>query len=437
MDIKIAEEAERARQAAAKAAADAAAKAVADAAAKAAADKAAADAAAKAAADAAVVAPGVTTGDMVKAVTPTGPAAAELKAIIDAANAAAAAAGTATNAIDTRGSAATGSQSGVSKFLETYTAPVPFVAPTYTAPTVYDQLPAKPDIYAPGEVALDTAFRESSPRTEIPSIPGQFEYTPAAKLKPATGAGMSWTPPSVTSRPRSLLSPLAIEQYGGTTSASQRFAQDRQIVNNALRSRLSASPALRNTSTYNLLRNRVMSGEFGQNFNEVFNPDTDAGRRFEAAVQGLEASTTGTVADAVVSPAASGATTGGSGSYDVDPTDRQINAAGFGNDFTPSRFDEPIRPVDLMYGRVFAKGGEVTSSRRMLENLTAKNPERVTDEIAPLRSRVVGQDPATRLREMEETYAQNVEAGVFPVDEAFLQRSREQIEARHRYQPMA
>ena len=216
MDIKIAEEAERVRQAAAKAAAD---KAAADAAAKAAADK--------AAADAAVVAPGVTTGDIVGAVTPKGPTAAELQAAIDAANAAAAktaadaraireaqeaaerariaaltgaavtavtpsynaqqlqniikaaeskpaAEGTVTNPVDTRGSAATGTQSGVSKFLETYNPAAPFVAPAYTAPTVYAQLPARPDIFAAGQAALDTTFNQS-PRTAIPDMPGQFD----------------------------------------------------------------------------------------------------------------------------------------------------------------------------------------------------------------------------------------------------------------------
>jgi hypothetical protein len=49
----------------------------------------------------------------------------------------------------------------------------------------------------------------------------------------------------------------------------------------------------------------------------------------------------------------------------------------------------------------------------------------VAEEIAPLKARVMGQDPAIRLRDVEEAYAQNVEAGV-PVDDAFMQRMREQ-----------
>ena len=102
-----------------------------------------------------------------------------------------------------------------------------------TAPTVYSQPEAPADIYAAGAPALDKTFRESAPRTET-TIPGQYTYTPAAKLLPATGAGYSWTPPSVTSRPRSLLSPLAIQQYGGLTSASSRFAQNRRTMDSTI-----------------------------------------------------------------------------------------------------------------------------------------------------------------------------------------------------------
>lgn len=95
----------------------------------------------------------------------------------------------------------------------------------YTAPTVYQPLPEPPPIYAAGKPALDVAFRDSAPRTYDPVY--GYTYSPAAKLLSATGAGMSWTPPSVTSRPRELLKiPLptaANPQY----SASQQFARDR------------------------------------------------------------------------------------------------------------------------------------------------------------------------------------------------------------------
>ena len=80
-----------------------------------------------------------------------------------------------------------------------------------------------PGIYAAGQPALDEAFRASAPRTEvIEDVGGQqqltgFDYTPAAKLLSATGSGFSFTPPSVTSRPRSL---MGTEQLG-------RFQQGR------------------------------------------------------------------------------------------------------------------------------------------------------------------------------------------------------------------
>jgi hypothetical protein len=174
--------------------------------------------------------------------------------------------------------------------------PFPQTQPTYTPPTVYQPLPAQPDIFAPGEPALDEEFRASPPRTEIPEMPGQFDYTPAAKLRPATGAGYTFTPPSVTSRPRSLLSPLAIEGYGGLTSSSQRFAQNRAQINSMLRNRLQDTPALQNASVYNQLRNRLVSGDFGNIYDaqgnvrtDLFDPNSDVGSRLNQAISGFEA----------------------------------------------------------------------------------------------------------------------------------------------------
>ena len=114
-----------------------------------------------------------------------------------------------------------------------------FGSPTpYTPPTVYQPLPAPPPIYGAGQPALDMDFRNSAPRTWDPRY--GYVYTPAAKLLPATGAGMSWTPPSVTSRPRSLLNiDLPVDTgkpYSTLTpaekanlrlSASQYYARDR------------------------------------------------------------------------------------------------------------------------------------------------------------------------------------------------------------------
>lgn len=117
-----------------------------------------------------------------------------------------------------------------------------FPQPTpYTPTTVYQPIAAPPPIYGAGQPALDVAFRNSAPRTWDPRY--GYTYTPAAKLLPATGAGMSWTPPSVTSRPRDLLNiPLSIDTgkpYKDLTpeekanlrlSASQTYARDRQAA---------------------------------------------------------------------------------------------------------------------------------------------------------------------------------------------------------------
>jgi hypothetical protein len=102
------------------------------------------------------------------------------------------------------------------------------------APTVYQPIDFDPGIYAPGQEALDREFRDSPPRTEVTQdifgtqqLTG-FDYTPAAKLLSATGSGFSFTPPSVTSRPRSLMDTGTLNRY-----TQGRAAQDlRQLVGN-------------------------------------------------------------------------------------------------------------------------------------------------------------------------------------------------------------
>jgi hypothetical protein len=106
--------------------------------------------------------------------------------------------------------------------------PTPYTQtqPTYTAPTVYQPLPEPPPIYAAGQPALDVAFRNSAPRTYDPVY--GYTYSPAAKLLSATGSGMSFTPPSVTSRPRDLLKVPLPTAANPQLSASQVFARDLQ-----------------------------------------------------------------------------------------------------------------------------------------------------------------------------------------------------------------
>lgn len=230
--------------------------------------------------------------------------------------------------------------------------PFPQTQKPYTAETVYQPLPLYPDIYAAGQPALDTAFRESAPRTAIADMPGYFNYTPAATLKPATGAGYTWTPPSVTSRPRSLLSPSTIKAYGGLESASQKFARERAASGAASRAGLETGvraavsqlpPALQNLSTYNQLRNRLMSQEFGDP-TRALDPQTLEGAAFLAALEKLKTggTTTGTTGGTTV-------TGTGTGTGTVADTT------------TAGGYAEPIEANPLTYGgyREFSRGGAV------------------------------------------------------------------------------
>jgi hypothetical protein len=207
---------------------------------------------------------GVTQDDLVGAVNNDGARSYDrddLREIIREAEAQPAALGTVTNPIDTRGSAATGSQSGVTDFLETYVAPTPFTpAAPYVAPTVYDpekfaRENAGADLYGRGQTALDTAFR-SSPVRQVSPTTGQYTYTPAAQLRPATGSGFSFTPPVVTSRPRQLL------DVGPTASASQQYAQDRQSQDRALRDAFSASNLPMSGANTYYWQSRLRGGDY-------------------------------------------------------------------------------------------------------------------------------------------------------------------------------
>ena len=217
----------------------------------------------------------------------------------------------------------------------------PGVLPPGVLPPVYGPITPQPDIYAPGQPALDTAFRESAPRTAIPGMPGAYEYTPAAKLRPATGAGYSWTPPVVTSRPRSLLSPTLLSYV----SPSQQFAQARATQDQALLGAFRESGLPQNASNFNTWRNRLRSGEFGTG--AAFDPTA-----FQSAF-GSWASTQ-----------APGTTAQGSapGSVGTGVTGYSEIASG-------------LQPIDLrrLPTATFAHGGEVSSARRMLEQV--KKPE--------------------------------------------------------------
>ena len=130
--------------------------------------------------------------------------------------------------------------------------PFPQTQAPYVAPEVYQPIAPQPDIYAAGEPALDVAFRESPPRAEVTEdIYGTqqltgFDYVPAAQLLSATGSGFSFTPPSVTSRPRSLMSTDQLGQY-----TRGRAAQDlRQLTGGREEAYRQYEPLLERTGSY-------------------------------------------------------------------------------------------------------------------------------------------------------------------------------------------
>ena len=93
----------------------------------------------------------------------------------------------------------------------------------YVAPTVYQPLPDNTSVYAAGEESLDRTFRDSDPRTEVLDPYGNlvnFDYTPGASLRSATGSGYNFTPPTVTSRPRSLMGADLLARYTGGRAAA-------------------------------------------------------------------------------------------------------------------------------------------------------------------------------------------------------------------------
>ena len=158
--------------------------------------------------------------------------------------------------------------------------------PEYVPPTVYQPIAPQPDIYAPGEEALDREFRDSPPRTEVTDQYGNlagFDYTPAAKLLSATGSGFSFTPPSVTSRPRSLMDTNTLNRY-----TQGRSAQDLRQLTGA------------NYDQYSGLLNRTGSYGGGLSRSQLYaltrQQDSQRPREEQGAGQGAT-TRTGTIQD--------------------------------------------------------------------------------------------------------------------------------------------
>jgi hypothetical protein len=143
------------------------------------------------------------------------------------------------------------------------------------APKALDLDKAKVEVRDVPEVKpaeIDTEFRESPARTFDP-VTQSFQYTAPAKLSPATGAGMTWVPPTVTSRARQLLNvgftlggrsydPLTNTLYEPAMSASQRYGADRTRQLGALQQAVSQAGFQPSSSGMIRLQNQLRAGGF-------------------------------------------------------------------------------------------------------------------------------------------------------------------------------
>ncbi|NDC89738.1 MAG: hypothetical protein EB075_13250, partial [Bacteroidetes bacterium] len=245
-------------------------------------------------------------------------------------------------------------------------------------------------VYQPGPInpatpGLDTAFRESPVRKRIPGTeefdpltgsPTGYRYTPAARLTPATGSGLSWTPPVVTSRPRQLL-----DVGGGyRPSYSQIYAQNRADQDRALMNAFRESGRPYNFAEYNYWRNRLRANDFGQGKIDEAKFRTE----FDKWNSETKAPLTGDGGNppAGGNPQAGTQNYGTYGYYSIDPVTgvpryEQADTRIAGG---------PVTPKDIMLGGayMFAEGGPVkkiegvaeesatpeTESRTMLQRLT-------------------------------------------------------------------
>ena len=148
--------------------------------------------------------------------------------------------------------------------------PFPQTQVPYTAPTVYQPLPDNTSVYAAGEESLDRAFRDSAPRTEVLDPYGNlvnFDYTPGASLRSATGSGYNFTPPTVTSRPRSLMGADLLARYTGGRAAADLRQLTTGLGNG--RSYSDYTGVLRNPGSYSggLSKSQLYSRMQGMDYN--------------------------------------------------------------------------------------------------------------------------------------------------------------------------
>ena len=221
-----------------------------------------------------------------------------------------------------------------------FPAPEPYTPITVYDPEKFAREKGADDLYAKGQPALDTAFRESPVRTVSP-VTGQYMYTPAAQLRPATGSGWSWAPPVVTSRPRQLL------DVGPTASESQLYALSRQEQDRALRNAFSSANMPATGQDLYYWQSRLRGGDYTSRTG-VFDP-TKFGQDFQSWSASRGSGTAGT----------SGA-----------PQQSQQTFDEFGNPIAPADSGVGVMQPNMFLG--FADGGDVRA-RELLDRL--KKPE--------------------------------------------------------------
>lgn len=233
---------------------------------------------------------------------------------------------------------------------------------TYTPVTVYD--PEKfareqggDDLYKKGEVALDTAFR-SSPVRQVSPTTGQYTYTPAASLRPATGSGWSWKPPVVTSRPRELL------DVGPTASASQQYAQSRQQQDRALRDAFASSNLPMSGANTYYWQSRLRGGDYSPG--GTFDP-TKFGQDFQSWAANQGSGTSGTAGQSQ---------TGGA----VQQNQQMYDESGNPLPSTTANPNLAMAPKMFlgMQPELFADGGEARA-RELLDRI--KKPEGAEEQV--------------------------------------------------------
>jgi hypothetical protein len=259
--------------------------------------------------------------------------------------------------------------------------PGPFPQPEpYTPVTVYDadkfaREQGGEDLYKKGEVALDTAFR-SSPVRQVSPTTGQYTYTPAAQLRPATGSGWSWKPPVVTSRPRELL------DVAPTASASQMYAQSRQQQDRALRDAFAASNLPMSGANTYYWQSRLRGGDYspGGTFDTA-----KFGQDFQSWAASQGSGTSGT---------AGSSQTGGA----IEQNQQMYDE--FGNPI-PSQAASPLAMAPKMFlgmqPQMFADGGEA-KARELLDRLKKSEGDEESSPAASGRGWEGGRSPEQNRR---------------------------------------